>query len=76
MSRRRHPAISSVRTRAPEAKSPLLSVCDGQTCCGFVLSRGRDGFESFNWAGKSIGKFPTQQEAVRAIPRRKREATS
>jgi hypothetical protein len=63
----------SIRTRTPEFKSPMLSVYDGQICCGFVLNRGRDGFEAFSFNGKSIGTFPNQQEATRAIPRRAKE---
>jgi hypothetical protein len=59
----------AIRTRLPEIKPTMLSVTDGATCVGFVLSRGRDGFESFNRDGKSVGKFRTQQEAMRAIPR-------
>ena len=64
----------AIRTRLPEIKPTMLSVTDGATCVGFVLSRGRDGFESFNRDGKSVGKFRTQQEATRAIPGRIEEA--
>jgi hypothetical protein len=59
----------SIRSRLPEIKPTMLSVTDGTTCIGFVLSRGRDGFEAFNRNGKTIGKFKTQQDAMRAIPR-------
>jgi hypothetical protein len=62
-----------IRTRAPEIKPTMLSVTDGTSCVGFVLNRGRDGYEAFNRDGKSIGKFQSQQEAVRAIPRRAKE---
>jgi hypothetical protein len=63
----------SIRTRTPEFKPSMLSVYDGQQCQGFVLNRGRDGFEAFNFNGKSIGKFQSQQEATRAIPRRTKD---
>jgi hypothetical protein len=59
----------AIRNRLPEIKSPLLAVNDGTDCVGFVLARGRDGFESFDRNGKTIGKFKTQQAAMRAIPR-------
>ena len=54
----------------------MLSVYDGQQCQGFVLARGKDGFEAFNFNGRSIGKFKTQQEATRAIPRRAEKSGS
>jgi hypothetical protein len=54
----------SIRSRLPEIKPTMLSVTDGTTTIGFVLSRGRDGFESL-----SLGKFETQKDAMRAIPR-------
>jgi hypothetical protein len=50
-------------------QSPMLTVTDGTTCVGFVLSRGRDGFEAFDRDGKTLGKFKSQMEATRAIPR-------
>jgi hypothetical protein len=66
--------ILPIRNRTPESKPAMLSVYDGQQCQGFVLARGKDGFEAFNFNGQSIGKFKTQQEATRAIPRRTRES--
>jgi hypothetical protein len=66
----------AIRNRLPEIKSPMLSVTDGAHCVGFVLNRGPGGFEAFNRDGKPIGKFKTQQEAVRAIPRRTAERAS
>jgi hypothetical protein len=64
----------SIRNRTPEFKPSMLSVYDGQQCQGFVLNRGRDGFEAFSFNGQSIGKFKSQQEATRAIPRRAKES--
>jgi hypothetical protein len=46
----------------------MLSVYDGQRCIGFVLSRGKLGFELFDAAERSHGLFRTQQEAVSALP--------
>jgi len=60
----------SIRTRLPEIKPTMLSICDGTACVGFVLARGCDGFEAYNRDGRTIGKFKTQKEAVRTIPRK------
>jgi hypothetical protein len=48
----------------------LLSVCDGQLCIGFVLNRGRYGFEAFDGDQQSLGIFPTQREAADAVAKR------
>jgi hypothetical protein len=64
----------SIRSRLPEIKPTMLTVTDGTATIGFVLARGRDGFEAFNRNGRSLGKFETQQEAMRAIPRTIAEA--
>jgi hypothetical protein len=47
----------------------LLSVCEGQTCIGFLLSRGRAGVEAFNADNKSLGIFPDQKSAADAVSR-------
>jgi len=46
----------------------MLSVYDGQRCIGFLLSRGRAGVEAFDCDERSLGVYPTQGEAVNAIP--------
>lgn len=52
---------------APDPTS-MLCVCDGATCAGFVLARGRTDFEVFAADGEtSLGTFATQVEAVAAI---------
>jgi hypothetical protein len=50
-----------------ESKPALLSVYDGRTCLGFVLNRGRSGFEAFDRNGRSFGLFPTTAAAANAI---------
>jgi hypothetical protein len=65
-----------IRTRLPEIKPTMLSVTNGATCIGFVLSRGRDGFEAFDRDGKSRGKFKSQKEAMGVISRRIAEPVS
>jgi hypothetical protein len=46
----------------------MLSVYDGQRCIGFLLSRGKLGFEAFAADQHSLGTYPTQREAADAIP--------
>jgi hypothetical protein len=50
-----------------DCKTTLLSVYDGRVCIGFVLPRGRLGFEAFNSLEHSQGLFGTQQEAAAAL---------
>jgi len=48
--------------------SPLSSVYDGRICRGFVIARGKLGFEAFDSDERSMGVYPTRREAVNAIP--------
>jgi hypothetical protein len=57
-SRKAEPAI---------ARTSMVSVYDGRSCMGFVLARGRTGFEAFDVNELSKGLFPTQQEAAAAL---------
>jgi hypothetical protein len=54
--------------------TPMLSVYDGRTCIGFVLARGRRGFESFDAAENSLGMFPTRDEAINKCIKQKAPA--
>jgi hypothetical protein len=45
----------------------VVSVYDGRECVGFVLARGKTGFEAFNRNERSIGIFKTQREAAAAL---------
>lgn len=48
--------------------SPLLSVYDSKLqCVGFVLFRGRGGFEAYDFNTQSIGIFATKQAAIDAV---------
>jgi hypothetical protein len=52
------------------AKSPratCLSVYAGQTCIGFLLTRGSASIEAFDADDKSLGIFPDQKSAADAI---------
>jgi hypothetical protein len=46
----------------------MLSVYSGRECVGFILARGKTGFEAFTADQKSLGLYPTQREAARALP--------
>jgi hypothetical protein len=47
--------------------APMVSVYDGQRCLGFILRRGKLGFELFDHNERSLGLFPSQREAARAL---------
>jgi hypothetical protein len=70
--KRRHPAVSTVstvRNRVVEPEPRVLSVSDGTEFAGFLIVRGAHHYETFGRNGKSIGVFPDQQQASRAVPR-------
>jgi hypothetical protein len=52
------------------AISPLAYVYDGRECRGFVLARGRLGFEGFDRQERSLGLFKTAAQAANAVGRR------
>jgi hypothetical protein len=43
---------------------PMLSVYDGRQCVGFVLERGRRGYEAFDAGERSLGMFETRDAAI------------
>jgi hypothetical protein len=45
----------------------MAYVYDGQDCLGFILGRGKLGFEALDRDEHSIGLFATQREAAAAI---------
>src|SRR5262249_15137663 len=45
----------------------LLSVYDGRICIGFVLPRGKLGWEAFDADENSVGTSKTQAEAAAAL---------
>ena len=47
--------------------TPMLSVYDGQQLVGWILARGRRGYEAFTAGERSLGVFETQDEAVNKI---------
>jgi hypothetical protein len=46
---------------------PMVSVYDGERCVGFVISRGKEGFEAFDIYDISIGTFTTMAAAADAV---------
>jgi hypothetical protein len=46
---------------------PLMSVMHEGRCLGFLLRRGPQGVEVFTRETRSIGCFPTEQEAIGAL---------
>jgi hypothetical protein len=48
-------------------KPTLLSVTSGRDTIGFVLSRGREGFEAFDSNERSLGTFASMREAANRI---------
>jgi hypothetical protein len=53
------------------AAPSMLSVLDGRECLGFILSRGRAGFEAFDAELISCGIYATQKQAAASLPERK-----
>jgi len=47
--------------------TPMVSVYDGREWVGFVLARGKLGFEALDRGEYALGIFPAQREAADAI---------
>jgi hypothetical protein len=58
---------SRTTDQAERVAAPMLSIYDGRSCVGFILARGRGGFEAFDANELSKGLFATQQEAAAAL---------
>jgi hypothetical protein len=54
-------------TAATPRAVPLVSIYDGQRCLGFILARGKTGFEAFAADEQSLGLFQSQEGAVAAL---------
>jgi len=52
--------------RKPPAMVSVYGGDDGKTCIGFVITR-RHNFEAFDRDERSLGKFPTMQDAADAV---------
>jgi hypothetical protein len=53
----------------------MITVLSGTVCVGFVLPRGKLGFEGFDAAEKSLGLFDTQSAAIEAAINAARNAS-
>jgi hypothetical protein len=51
---------------ARSATTPI-SVYDGRACLGFILARGRAGFEAFDREERSLGLYPAAPAAANAV---------
>ena len=59
----------TTRHRESERKhTTLQTVYDGRRATGFLLCRGRDGYEAFDADQRSLGVFTTAKAAADAIP--------
>jgi hypothetical protein len=47
--------------------SPMVYVYDGRDCVGFILSRGKLGFEAMGRDEQSLGLFQSQRAAADAL---------
>jgi hypothetical protein len=52
---------------AVQSSPRILTVLREGRCCGFVLSRGPKGFESFDSDDTSLGTFGTKEEAAAIV---------
>jgi hypothetical protein len=50
-----------------DTTAPMLSIVTDEGCIGFILRRGKAGYEAFREEGSSLGIFQTQQQAADAI---------
>jgi hypothetical protein len=46
----------------------MLSVYSGTVCLGHLLNRGKLGWEAIDADDRSLGLYPDEQSAARAIP--------
>jgi hypothetical protein len=46
---------------------PMLSIVTDEGCIGFIIRRGKAGFEAVNRDGGSLGVFQTEQQAADAV---------
>jgi hypothetical protein len=69
---RRAPVGAVLRRRRARAMSgppttPLVSIYDGRECVGFVISRGKLGYEAIDRVERSLGVYQTQGEAAQRV---------
>jgi hypothetical protein len=47
--------------------TPLCSIYDGRELAGWIIARGKRGFEAFDAGERSLGTFKTQAEAINKL---------
>jgi hypothetical protein len=47
--------------------TPLTPIMHNGRCLGFLLCRGRQGFEVFTRETESLGVYPSEREAIGAL---------
>jgi hypothetical protein len=59
----------AIRARAMSGPptTALVSIYDGRECVGFVISRGKLGYEAIDRAERSLGVYQTQGEAAQRV---------
>jgi hypothetical protein len=61
-----HPSHSNATAQLGDQGS-WCSLYDGQRCLGFILNRGKTGYEAYDTDDRSIGLFPSQRDAAAAL---------
>jgi hypothetical protein len=64
---KRHSGRKREFPKLPNSAAPFVSVYDDKTCIGFIINRGRAGFEAFDADQNSLGTFPSEKDAANAI---------
>lgn len=54
---------------APPPTTPLITITIADRCVGYLIRRGKSGFEAFGPDDKSRGIFTSETEAVGAVMR-------
>jgi hypothetical protein len=54
-------------TAKPTAAAMLTLYASNRTCVGFIIGRGRQGYETYDAEERSLGVFATAAEAANAL---------
>jgi hypothetical protein len=60
-------AVSNQKGTGGMSASMVYVAGDGGGCIGFVIGRGKAGYEAFDAGEKSLGLFSTQAAAAKAV---------
>ena len=59
----------AMKQESESRSTRFLFVHDGRACCGHLISRGPNGWETFDRHGESVGTFASLRDAAAALPR-------